>query len=549
MTNKKIADAFRELGQLMELHDENAFKIRSYQNAYRNLRQLSQPLEEMSQAEIGQLKGVGKAISEKIRELVEMGQMAALEKYRAQTPPGVREMLQVKGFGPKKVAAVWQELGVESIGELLYAINENRLIELKGFGKKTQDDLKAKLQYYQRSQGQYHYARLEAEAAELLEQWRGQFPDLDMERTGPLRRCANVLDRMDFLMGAAQPSQTPRGVDWAEKNETQWMGTSEAGTPVCLHFCEAHSFGAAWFRTTGSEPFLAAFRAQFSPGQWEGAPTEAAIFEQCMLPWIAPELREQAWALDRALEKSLPELVTDADLKGVVHAHSNYSDGLHTVREMAEAARDLGYQYLVMTDHSKSAFYANGLTVDRVVQQMEEIDQLNQELAPFRIFKSIESDILADGRLDYPEDVLEQFDLIIASVHSNLRMDKEKATRRLVTAIENPYTRILGHPTGRLLLSREGYPIDYRSVIDACAQHGVVIELNANPYRLDLDWSWIPYALEKDVLISINPDAHSIAGIRDMHYGVCSARKGMLDAAHCLNAKNLEAFSAWVNAS
>ncbi|RMG76580.1 MAG: PHP domain-containing protein, partial [Bacteroidetes bacterium] len=226
--------------------------------------------------------------------------------------------------------------------------------------------------------------------------------------------------------------------------------------------------------------------------------------------------------------------------------HSTYSDGVNSIREMAEYARDLGYQYLVMSDHSKSAFYANGLKEDRLRRQWDEIDALNRELAPFTIFKSIESDILSNGDLDYEPDILAQFDLVIASVHSNLRMDKEKATRRLLAAIENPHTTILGHPTGRLLLSREGYPIDHQLIIDACAEHGVAIELNANPYRLDLDWSWIPYAIEKGVLISINPDAHSTAGIHDIHFGVLSARKGGLSKAACLNAKDLDAFKLYL---
>ncbi len=222
----------------------------------------------------------------------------------------------------------------------------------------------------------------------------------------------------------------------------------------------------------------------------------------------------------------IPNLVEVADIKGVVHTHSTYSDGMNTLREMAEYSKQLGYEYLVMSDHSKSAFYANGLQPERVLSQMAEIDALNQELAPFRNFKGIESDILNDGSLDYSEDILSKFEVIIASVHTNLRMDEAKATQRVIKAVENPHTRILGHPTGRLLLSRQGYPLDHQKVIDACAANGVAIELNASPYRLDVDWTWIPYALEKGVMISINPDAHSKQGIHDIHYGVLSARKG-----------------------
>lgn len=235
----------------------------------------------------------------------------------------------------------------------------------------------------------------------------------------------------------------------------------------------------------------------------------------------------------------MPILIEETDIKGVIHSHTTYSDGLHTLREMAEYSKSLGFEYIVITDHSKSAFYANGLKPERVLAQMEEIDALNAELAPFKIYKGIESDILGDGSLDYEEDILKQFDVIIASVHSNLKMDKEKATTRLINAIKNPYTTILGHPTGRLLLSREGYPIDHMAIIDACAEHQVAIELNANPYRLDLDYEWIPYAMEKGVKISINPDAHSKEGIHDIRYGVLAARKGGLTKEMCFNAADV----------
>ncbi len=266
------------------------------------------------------------------------------------------------------------------------------------------------------------------------------------------------------------------------------------------------------------------------------------MFERAGLPYLAPELRSAPDALSRAI----PELLDEEDIRGVVHAHSTYSDGLHALQEMAESARNAGFAYLVITDHSKSAFYANGLSIERVLAQMAEIEALNAAMAPFRIFKGIESDILADGSLDYPEEILAQFEVVIASVHSNLKMDEAKATARIIRAIENPHTRILGHPTGRLLLSRPGYPLDHRAVIDACAANGVAIELNANPYRLDLDWAWIPYAIEKQVWISINPDAHSREGIRDIHFGVLAARKGGLEKSRCLNAMDLESFAEWV---
>ena len=287
---------------------------------------------------------------------------------------------------------------------------------------------------------------------------------------------------------------------------------------------------------------MEAFLQAYPSIDFKGLADEQAIFAKAKIDYIAPELREQAWALDLAKAQKLPTLIEKEDIKGVIHTHTTYSDGLNTLEEMVDAAKELGYQYIGITDHSKSAFYANGLKPDRVLEQIQAINALNAKLNDFTILKGIESDILNDGSLDYEEDILKQFDFIIASVHSNLRMDEEKATNRIIKAVENPYTSILGHPTGRLLLSRQGYPIDHKKIIDACADNGVSIELNANPYRLDLDWSWIPYATEKGVLISINPDAHSTQGILDIHYGVLSARKGGLTKEQCLNTYSVSDF-------
>jgi DNA polymerase (family 10) len=552
MTNKEIAKAFQYLGAIMELHGENQYKIRSYQNAYITLRKLDRPLSEMSDEEIEGIKGVGKAIAGKIRELLDTGQMSTLEKYRAQTPEGIQEMLHISGFGPKKIMTVWKDLGAESIGELLYAVNENRLIELKGFGRKTQEDLRQKLEYYQKSKHKFHYAALEAEAEGLVAELRRSLPDVPVELTGEMRRRCNVVSGIELLIGTVSGLEerlSAVGITVDQALDKGFAGVTANEFPVRIYACEAETFGSKWFRHSSSASFLDHFVKTFDSVDFRSLAREADVFAKADLPFIAPELREQPWALDLARAGELPVLIEERDIRGVVHAHTTYSDGLHTLEEMAEHARSLGYGYIGITDHSQAAFYANGLKPERVLEQMAAIDALNQQMAPFRIFKGIESDILNDGSLDYEEDILKQFDFIIASVHSNLRMDEAKATQRIVTAIENPYTSILGHPTGRLLLSREGYPVDHMKIIDACAANGVSIELNANPYRLDLDWSWIPYALEKGILISVNPDAHSREGMNDIHYGVLSARKGGLTAAQCLNALEAEAFAKRVKRS
>lgn len=549
MTNKEIARTFQFLANIMELHGENRFKIRSYQNAYIALRKLDRPLSEMSMAEIEGIKGVGKAISSKIQELLESGKMATLEKYRAQTPEGIQEMLQIKGFGPKKIRTIWKDLGAETIGELLYAVNENRLIELKGFGKKTQDQLKEQLEYYQRSRNRFHFAALENSGLELLDALRQALPSTQVQPAGAWRRRANTLERMDVVIahdGPLEPTLSKLNLETQARTDHYYQLLSSGGLPVRIHPCRPDELGTVLFRQSAADDFLEAFERHYPEILQQKWPTEAALFAKVGLPFIAPELREEEWALDLARQNRLPELIEETDIRGVIHAHTDWSDGLHSLRDMAEYARELGYEYIGITDHSKAAFYANGLSPERVLAQMKEIDALNLELAPFRIFKGIECDILNDGSLDYDEELQRQFDFIIASVHTNLRMDEEKATQRLLRAIENPYTTILGHPTGRLLLSRQGYPIDHQRIIDACATHGVAIELNANPFRLDLDWSWIPAAIAKGVPISINPDAHSRTGIHDIHYGVLSARKGGLSAVHCLNSGGREGFAAFL---
>jgi len=549
MTNKEIAKRFQYLGEIMELHGENPFKIRSYQNAYLTLRKLTDPIAEMPREEVENLKGVGNAIYGKIREMLDTGEMSTLKKYEDMTPPGIREMLKIPGIGPKKIRFIWKELGIEDIGELHYACNENRLVELKGFGQKTQEDLRQKLEYFQKSQGKFLYATLEPAAISLTGYLQKKLPGAKISLAGAIRRRSNIVERIEVVIGTDDGLEQIFDGQTLTKNgqsENTYSATTADGFPVSIYVCEKPSFGSKLFRYSATEAFMSAFLEKNKGTDFRDFETEEAIFEKAALPYLEPELRELPWSLGFTLSSPSGKLLEEQDIRGVVHAHSTYSDGLHTLREMALQAKKLGYAYLGITDHSKSAVYANGLKEDRLAEQWKEIEALNLELAPFKIFKGIESDILSDGSLDYPGDVLNQFDFVIASVHSNLRMDEEKATARILRAVEDPYTTILGHPTGRLLLSRPGYPLDHRKIIDACAANGTAIEMNANPYRLDMDWTWIPYALEKGVLISVNPDAHSTGGIRDIRFGVLSARKGGLTAAQCLTCFELADFQRFI---
>ncbi len=549
MTNKQIAYAFDELANLMELHEEDAFRIRSYQNAYIALRKLDRPLADMSDAEIKSIKGVGDAISKKIRELITTGKMPTLEKYREKTPPGVVEMLEVNGFGPKKVRTVWQEMGIESVGELWYACNENRLIEYKGFGLKTQEDLRQKLEYYFKSRDKLHLSTAEREADFVAIWLTGHLVGAHVSPVGELRRRSSVIDQLELLVGFTgelSPAFDGATLTLERQEGDDYFVRLESQTQLVLHHCAPGEFGSKLFRYTGSPAFIEAF-AKAAPGvDFKHLELEKEVFDKANLPCIPPELRESPNWVALAGQGKLPQLLEDHDLRGVLHVHTTWSDGLHSLRDMCEHAKLLGYQYIGITDHSQAAFYANGLKPDRVLAQMDEIDQLNTELAPFHIFKGIESDILNDGSLDYEEAVLSKFDFVIASVHTNLKMPLEKATERVLRAVQNPHTTILGHPTGRLLLSREGYPLDWEVIFDACARHNVAIELNANPYRLDLDWKLIQEATRRGIKISINPDAHSKDGIHDLRYGVMTARKAALTAGECLNSLGTNAFETWL---
>lgn len=537
----------------MELHDENSFKIRGYQNAVFNLDKTDVDLGSLSLSELEKLDGVGKSIAATIDEINKRGISAALETYLASTPEGIVELLDIKGIGPKKIKVLWKELGIESGHELKEAANSGLVAKLKGFGEKTQQTIINALEFKEANANKLHYADAEILADEIVKALQ-ELPAIGKaEATGALRRKMEVIDVVDILVGTDSIDKAEESIA-ASGNFHQTEGLSGPLTwrghfktlqvPIQISFCQQKDFVREQFLRTGNNLHLHIALLEgknLKDIAWENIlHSEGDIYKAAGMDFIAPELREGTFEITAAKTGKLPKLVEMADLKGILHNHSTYSDGKHTLEQMAVHCKELGYEYLGICDHSKSAFYANGLDEDRLVQQHAEIDELNKRLFPFKIFKGIESDILYDGQLDYTNDVLASFDFIVASVHSILNMKVEKATQRLLTAIENPYTTILGHPTGRLLLRREGYPIDHKAVIDHCAKHNVVIEINANPWRLDLDWRWVNYAIEQGVKLSINPDAHEMEGYNDMYYGLLSGRKGGLTAKMTFNALNAE---------
>ncbi len=530
MTTEDIADALELTAKLMELHNENPFKTKAISTTAYKLSKTRIDLEGLTVEDLLQIDGIGKSIAEKIIELNTTNTTKELSKLMSETPAGLIEILGVKGLGPKKVRQLWKELGIESTTELLYACNENRLVELKGFGAKTQAEIKKAVEFKLSNTGKYHYAYLEKAALQLVEDLKKKTSLVAL--TGNMYRKAEVVDHVEILAGAA---------DITEDNIQ-----NPSQLPVRIIHTTPDQFYEKLVETSSAPGHLEGIG--FSTLPKKAYSSEQEVYAALNRQYVEPELREGLFELEKAAAFQLPELIRFSDIRGALHNHSTYSDGMHSLEEMATYCKASGYQYLGICDHSQTAVYAQGLKPERIIEQHEEIDRLNSKLAPFKIFKGIESDILGDGSLDYPEDILRSFDFIVASVHANLKMDMDKANTRLIRAIENPHTTILGHPTGRLLLGRPGYPIDHKKIIDACATNGVAIELNAHPYRLDIDWRWIPYCLEKNVMVSINPDAHQKEGFHDMYYGVCVARKGLLTKERCLNALDLAGFEKYLAA-
>lgn len=529
----------------MELLGDNPFKIRSYRSAYQKLRSYEKDLVSLSGDELESIPGVGKAISSKIGELIETGDLAALQKVRDKVPGQVAELLKIKGLGPGKVRKLWQGLEILSPGELLYACEENRLVSLKGFGEKSQEDIRNKVKYYLSQRGYFFFYQLNEAAQSLIQSFNEYFPNEKTEISGELRRLENTASEIIILTTvSADDLKTTRisGFTLIKVENGRIEGELEEKWPVQIHTVKKDDFGLEQLKLTGPDSFVHSIIAEIKTGEVESE-IEEEVFDKLKKTYVLPEFRN--WPdTEKAKNILADKRVTESDIRGVVHAHSTYSDGAHTLEKMALASRDKGYEYLAITDHSAYASYAGGLKEKDVLAQWEEIDLLNQQLAPFRIIKGIEADILPDGSMDYTPDLLGGFELVIASVHSVLNMDIERATTRLISAVENPHVHMLGHPTGRLLLSRPGYPLDKDKLLDACAANGVIVELNANPHRLDLDWSWIIPAMEKGVKFSINPDAHSVEGIEDIRHGIKAARKGGMMVADCINSLNTEAFLA-----
>lgn len=571
MEKAAVASILDEIASLLELKGENPFRARAYQNASRVISSLDGDLDTLVRA--GKLvgtPGLGPGLIQNITELVSTGHMLLYDQLQAEIPPGLKAMLRIPGLGPKRIKQIHDALGIATITDLEQACQANKIAVLPGFGKKTQDNILRGIQFLAQHQDYYLYPVAYAEAEQIVERLRPLPGIVRISIAGSLRRRKEVVHDIDVVASVTDDSQRgaimdafttmPNVVTITGKGDTKSSVVLTPGIAMDLRLCTDDIYPTMLHHFTGSKEHNVALRgfAQdhgmkvsewglFRGEQLLPVKDETEFYATLGMDFVPPEMREDTGEIQLALAHKLPTtLLTEQDLCGPLHCHSTWSDGKATIREMAEATMKLGYRYIGICDHSKVAAYAGGLTEERVRLQQEEIDKLNEEYAGrFRILKGTECDILRDGALDYNDETLARFDFVVASIHSNFNLPPEEQTKRLLRALENPYMSILGHPTGRVLLSRDGYGMDMEAVIDRAGELGVCIEINANPLRLDLDWRWLRRAKEHGVKIPICPDAHETAGIADLRYGVGIARKGWLgpaDVPNTLEVDDLLAF-------
>jgi len=564
MENQEILKLLKLNAKLLELHDENPFKVKAYQSAIYNLDKLSVLLANLSVSDLEKLPNVGKSLAAALFEITNKRTFQELENFLAITPSGVVEMLSIKGIGPKKIRRIWKDLKIENLEELKQACLNGSITQVKGIGDKLQEEILEFLAFKEASKGKSFYSDVEEIALHIKNDLQLIFGEENAKLVGEARRMMEIVETIQYIINgnnAYEVFEKIKTVKSIEPNNLLsspfiWRGcVANTEIKVEIKIYQSASFASQVYLHSAGKKHLNQNLLEFNNQNISlynylknnSFTSETQIFENLNWPEIHAESREGLFEFEAIASGKYPDLIRDAHLKGIFHNHSTYSDGEHTLEEMATYCKELGYEYLGISDHSKTANYAKGLYENAILKQHKEIDELNERLTPFKIFKGIESDILGDGSLDYEPDVLQSFDFIVASIHANLKMDIEKATGRLIKAIENPFTTMLGHPTGRLLLRRQGYPINHAKIIEACAANGVIIEINANPWRLDLDWRWVNYAINKGVMLSINPDAHEMVGYLDMHFGVCVGRKGGLTKEMTFNALPLNEVKGYLD--
>ncbi len=566
MDRTEVAHALEQIASYLELSGENPFRVRAFRSAARSVGGLSTALASaLADGSLAATKGIGPGTLQIIEELVRTGRSTLLEELHEAVEPGLVEMLGISGLGVAKVRAIHGILGIDTIPDLEEAARDGRLAALPGFGQKTVDNILRGIAFLRRSSGfrLCHHAAQEAEA--LRAALSGLPGVLDAHVAGEVRRRREVVQQLVVVLVTDEPppelfralQQLPGLDEFAGQDDRRVTLRFAGGSAAQVVVTAPVNLGAVLVQATGSEEHLALLAARASErgcslaggALWQGSefvatPDEKVLYRRLGLAWVPPEMREGRDELARCASQT-PRLVELGDLRGFLHCHTHYSDGTPTVRELAAAARAAGYAYVGITDHSRAAAYAGGLSVDDLRRQWDEIDAANREDPGIRILKGIESDILADGALDYPDEVLAGFDFLIASIHSRFGLSEAEMTGRVLRALDSPYMTILGHPTGRLLLSRDPYPIDLEAVFARAAANRVAIEINADPHRLDLDWRVLRRARELGVTISIGADAHNVAGIANMEFGVGIARKAGMAPEEILNTRPVEDFLAF----
>jgi DNA polymerase (family X) len=561
----EVAALLDQMGQLLELDGANPFEVRAYQNASRAIAGLEGDIGEMvARGELNGVPGLGKTLVGRITELVTMGHLRQYDDLLARIPPGLRQMLRIPGLGPKRIRQINQALQVTTLDELRQAAEDGRIAALPGFGAKSQENILKGLVFVTEHQDRYRIDIAEEVAGQVAATLHALPETVRLSVAGSIRRRKEIVKDGDIVASVARDEdraalmralvEHPDVASVIGSGDTKTSVVLRAGMALDLRVVLDDEYPYALHHFSGSKEHNVALRTRMHArgvkineyGLFRGeeripCADEADIYAAIGMQYVEPELREDRGEIEAALERRLPALLTERDIRGMLHVHSNWSDGGSTIREMAEATLAMGMSYLGMCDHSQVAAYANGLTPDRVKRQHEEIDQLNDEFAGrLRILKGTECDILKDGALDYDDATLASFDFVVASIHGNFNLPPNEQTQRLIHALENPYCSILGHPTGRILLQREGYNPDLEAVLARAGELGVAVELNGDPHRLDLDWRFVRFATERGVRIPITTDAHSPAGLGNLRYGVSMARKGWLTAEQCLNTLDTE---------
>jgi DNA polymerase (family 10) len=557
-SNTEIAQVFSNIADLLDIKGEEWYRVRAYRRAAEAIAQYPEDLDTLwHEGRLEEIPGVGKAIAGKVDELFRTGELQFYERLKSEIPDGVLSLLGIPGVGPRTVSLLYHELGLVSIPDVETAAHQHRLRDLKGLGAKSEERILEGIQMLHRISGRYLLATALPVAEEIVAAL-GDCPGAhSVTPAGSLRRCTPTVGDIDILAASARPQEVvdyfvslPQVSEVRSHGDTKATVYLDSGLQVDLMVLEEAHYGSLLQHFTGSKDHNAALRGlarrqgvslseygfQHEDGTVTSCATEEEVYGTLGLEWIPPELREDRGELEAAQQRRLPHLITGADLKGDLHTHTTYSDGANSIEEMALAARGRGYEYMLITDHSQGLGVAGGLSADDFERQRQEILALNERLAPFRVLSGVELEIRGDGSLDLPDDVLAEFDLVVASVHLSLRQDKDSMTKRVLAALRSPHVDIIAHPTGRLLGQRESVALDFERVVEEAARTGTMLEVNAQPNRLDLDGELARKAIGAGVLLALGSDAHHAEGLSVMRFGLVTARRGWAQPDNLANA-------------